>query len=58
MTSAVLTRWEPENAAFWQQEGRAVARRNLWISIPALTLAFAVYHKGKSITVLLQALKQ
>lgn len=43
MTSAVLTRWEPENPAFWQQEGRAVARRNLWISIPALTLAFAVW---------------
>lgn len=43
MTSHVLNRWEPENAAFWQQEGRPVARRNLWISIPALLLAFAIW---------------
>ncbi|WP_054286000.1 NarK family nitrate/nitrite MFS transporter [Gulbenkiania mobilis] len=41
--SYVLNRWEPENAAFWQQEGRPVARRNLWISIPALLLAFAMW---------------
>lgn len=41
--SKVLQQWEPENAAFWQQQGRAVARRNLWISIPALTLAFIVW---------------
>jgi MFS transporter, NNP family, nitrate/nitrite transporter len=43
MTSHVLTRWDPENAAFWENEGRSVASRNLWISIPALTLAFAVW---------------
>ncbi|BAK76256.1 nitrate/nitrite transporter NarK [Pseudogulbenkiania sp. NH8B] len=43
MTSYVLTRWEPENSAFWQDEGKAVARRNLWISIPALTLAFVIW---------------
>ena len=43
MSAHVLTRWEPENSAFWQQEGRAVARRNLWISIPALLLAFAIW---------------
>ncbi|SMY10069.1 MULTISPECIES: nitrate/nitrite transporter [Paracoccaceae] len=38
-----LTEWQPENADFWQQKGRAVARRNLWISIPALLLAFSVW---------------
>ncbi|MFC3532432.1 NarK family nitrate/nitrite MFS transporter [Vogesella facilis] len=41
--SHVLTRWEPENTAFWQQDGKAVARRNLWISIPALMLAFIIW---------------
>lgn len=43
MSSRIITRWEPENPAFWQQEGKAVARRNLWISIPALTLAFIIW---------------
>jgi len=43
MSTHVLTRWEPENSAFWESEGRAVATRNLWISIPSLTLAFVVW---------------
>ena len=38
-----LTRWDPEDAVFWESEGRSIAARNLWISIPALTLAFAVW---------------
>ena len=38
-----LTEWKPEEAAFWSDKGRAVARRNLWISIPALLLAFSVW---------------
>lgn len=42
MSSAVLKRWEPENAAFWQNEGKSIARRNLWISIPCLTLGFVI----------------
>ncbi len=41
--STVLDRWEPENAGFWNREGRAIASRNLWISIPNLLLAFAVW---------------
>ncbi|NWK78927.1 NarK family nitrate/nitrite MFS transporter [Aquitalea sp. LB_tupeE] len=41
--SHVLDRWEPENKDFWQQEGKSVARRNLWISIPALMLAFVIW---------------
>ena len=36
-----LTEWHPEDEAFWSDKGRAVARRNLWISIPALLLAFS-----------------
>ncbi len=43
MASHLLNRWEPENASFWESEGKRVASRNLWISIPALLLAFAVW---------------
>jgi NNP family nitrate/nitrite transporter-like MFS transporter len=40
---AVLTDWRPEDAEFWQVKGRAIARRNLMISVPALLLSFAVW---------------
>ena len=43
MAARVLTRWDPEDAAFWESEGRPIASRNLAISIPALTLGFAVW---------------
>jgi NNP family nitrate/nitrite transporter-like MFS transporter len=43
MASHVLTRWDPDDPVFWETQGRRVANRNLWISIPALTLAFAVW---------------
>ncbi|SDY05934.1 nitrate/nitrite transporter [Citreimonas salinaria] len=39
----VLEDWRPEDPQFWEEKGRHVARRNLWISIPALLLAFAVW---------------
>lgn len=35
--------WRPEDKKFWDDTGRKIARRNLWISIPALLLAFAVW---------------
>jgi NNP family nitrate/nitrite transporter-like MFS transporter len=35
--------WRPEEPAFWQTQGRAIARRNLWISVPCLLLSFAVW---------------
>jgi NNP family nitrate/nitrite transporter-like MFS transporter len=35
--------WRPEDADFWATTGRAVARRNLWISVPCLLLSFAVW---------------
>lgn len=38
-----LSVWQPENEQFWNQTGRAIARRNLWISVPALLLAFAIW---------------
>jgi NNP family nitrate/nitrite transporter-like MFS transporter len=40
---AVLADWDPENPVFWQEKGSRIAARNLWISIPALLLAFAVW---------------
>ena len=42
-TPYVLKRWEPEQAAFWKEGGERIAQRNLWISIPALMLAFIVW---------------
>lgn len=39
----VLHEWYPEDADFWANKGRRIARRNLWISIPNLFLAFAVW---------------
>jgi NNP family nitrate/nitrite transporter-like MFS transporter len=38
-----LTVWTPEDKAFWEREGQAIANINLWISMPALFLAFAVW---------------
>ncbi|MCB1414323.1 MAG: MFS transporter [Xanthobacteraceae bacterium] len=43
LSGAVLTDWRPEDKTFWESRGRAVARRNLWISIPALLLSFAIW---------------
>ena len=39
----VLHDWRPEDTGFWDTSGRAIATRNLWISIPALLLAFSVW---------------
>lgn len=39
----VLEDWRPEDPEFWETKGRRIARRNLWISIPALLLAFSVW---------------
>jgi MFS family permease len=39
----LITDWRPEDKEFWDTKGRAIARRNLLISIPALLLSFAVW---------------
>lgn len=41
--SQLITHWQPENPEFWQKTGKKIAKRNLWISIPALLLAFAIW---------------
>ena len=43
MSRYMINTWEPESPRFWQTTGKATAARNLWISIPALLLAFAVW---------------
>ncbi len=42
-SSLVLTDWNPEDQSFWKKTGKRIATRNLWISIPALLLSFAVW---------------
>ncbi len=41
--SGVIEDWRPDDDEFWATTGRRIARRNLWISIPALLLAFSVW---------------
>ena len=50
-SSAVISDWRPEDPTFWDSQGSAIANRNLWISIPALLLAFAVWMMFSAVTV-------
>jgi NNP family nitrate/nitrite transporter-like MFS transporter len=43
--------WRPEDEAFWNTNGKKVAYRNLWISVPALLCGFAVWGMWGIITV-------
>ena len=40
---SAITTWNVDDTKFWETSGKRVANRNLWISIPALLLAFAVW---------------
>jgi NNP family nitrate/nitrite transporter-like MFS transporter len=42
-TGPVLKDWRPEDPKFWAEGGKRIAARNLWISVPNLLLAFAVW---------------
>ncbi len=50
-SSADIVDWRPEDPAFWESRGRRIANRNLWISIPNLLCAFAVWLMWGIITV-------
>ena len=52
----VLSIWTPEDKAFWEREGEAIAKINLWISVPALFLAFAIWQVWSVVAVGLPAL--
>jgi len=46
-----LDRWDVEDEPFWESEGKRIANRNLWISIPSLLCGFAVWLYWGIITV-------
>ncbi|MDI3326417.1 MFS transporter [Pontibacterium granulatum] len=46
-----LRSWDVEDTKFWESEGKKVANRNLWISIPSLLCGFAVWLYWGIITV-------
>jgi len=43
--------WRPEDPAFWEEKGKRIAYRNLWISVPSLLCGFAVWLMWGIITV-------
>ena len=43
--------WDPEDETQWEASGKAIANRNLWISIPSLLCGFAVWLYWGIITV-------
>ncbi|MDC1512772.1 MFS transporter [Porticoccaceae bacterium] len=49
--SVDIQRWDPEDDNFWREQGKQVANRNLWISIPSLLCGFAVWLYWGVITV-------
>jgi NNP family nitrate/nitrite transporter-like MFS transporter len=48
---ADLHKWDVEDEEFWESEGKKIANRNLWISIPSLLCGFAVWLYWGIITV-------
>lgn len=49
--STDITHWEPEDNQFWEGQGKKIASRNLWISIPSLLCGFAIWLYWGVITV-------
>ncbi|CAM5783324.1 MFS transporter [Rhizobacter fulvus] len=48
---ADIADWRPEDETFWAARGKAIAYRNLWLSVPALLCGFAVWGMWGIITV-------
>lgn len=46
-----LKQWQPEDDNFWHSRGKAIANRNLWISIPSLLCGFGVWMLWSIVTV-------
>lgn len=51
-----LHEWEVEDDTFWRRQGKRIATRNLWISIPSLLMGFAVWLMWGMITTQMQNL--
>ena len=43
MLKTNIQNWDIENVQFWETEGKKIASRNLWISIPALLQSFSIW---------------
>lgn len=54
--NADIEKWDVEDAQFWEQKGKHIANRNLWISIPSLLIGFAVWMMWGMITTQMQNL--
>lgn len=52
---STISVWNPEDQKFWGETGEHVARRNLWCSMPALFLAFAVWMVWSTVVVKLKS---
>lgn len=50
-SGADIVDWRPEDNQFWNDHGKRIANRNLWISIPSLLCGFAVWIMWGIITV-------
>ena len=46
-----ISDWRPEDETFWENTGKRIAYRNLWISVPALLCGFAIWGMWGIITV-------
>ena len=51
-----LKEWNVEDDKFWENEGKSIANRNLWISIPSLLCGFAIWLMWGIITVQMKSL--
>ncbi len=40
---ADIKKWQVEDNDFWQTQGKGIANRNLWLSIPSLSCSFAIW---------------
>lgn len=54
--NADIEQWDVEDKQFWEREGKKIASRNLWISIPSLLIGFAVWMMWGMITTQMQNL--
>jgi NNP family nitrate/nitrite transporter-like MFS transporter len=50
-SNADIAKWDVEDTAFWESQGKRIAYRNLWISVPSLLCGFAVWGMWGIITV-------
>ncbi|AHE98247.1 MFS transporter [Thioalkalivibrio paradoxus] len=55
MNARAIPPWAPDDPAFWQARGKLVAHRNLWIAVPNLLVAFAVWMLWSVVVVMLPA---